>query len=76
MFLSEKKNSAKPLHHSLENKDIFSIKEANKQPLLFYGVPEGLEEEIISSGDYFNERRRLVSFEVSGNATDKALQVK
>ena len=52
------------------------IKEAIYQPLLFYGVPGGLEEEIISGGDYFNERRRFVSFEVRGNATDKALQIK
>lgn len=51
-------------------------KEADKQPLLFYGVPGGLAEEIISGGDYFNERRRFVSFEASNNAADKALQIK
>ena len=42
----------------------------------FYGVPGGLEEEIISGGDYFNERRRFVSFEANDNAADKALQIK
>ena len=52
------------------------IKEADKQPLLFYGVPGGLKEGIISGGDYFNERRRFVSFEASDNAADKALQIK
>ena len=51
-------------------------KHLKRDACLNLGRTMRLEEEIISGGDYFNDRRRFVSFEKSDRAFDKALQIK